>query len=415
MVFQSRSLLKSPTLSRFLALPVLLCPLGAQEATPVLTEAQAITRALARPEWQALTQLPAKQTEGAALEARSWLSPGVEWTREQFNGIQPGKREDTFLLSQSFDISGRRLARRDAALKREEGGKAESEQRVAGVVAQVREALYEVLVARERLARLEGSISRVGRFQERVDRLHQAGEMSGLDRGRVRREVELLRGREVVERSRLLQAEARLQSLLGGTPGTVQGDLLPEPPATLDAYVAEQPGAPATRMALAQEAAALSDAKAAGRWAPELQLGLGVKRWQEAGLTGNGNVFSLGMTFPTPGRVNAARVRGEAEARAASAQARLQREQDGAELRALWQAAVDLRASAGRMATEALADSGRVDAALDAAFAAGELDLLGRLDGARSLLEAELAALDQAHAARRTRIALDRMLGKVNP
>lgn len=415
MVFPSQSLLKSPTLSRFLVLPVLLCPLGAQEATPALTEAQAIARALARPEWQALTQLPSKQTEGAALEARSWLSPGVEWSRQQFSGPQPGKREDTFLLSQSFDISGRRLARRDAALKREEGGKAESEQRVAGVVAQVREGFYEVLVARERLARLEGSISRVGRFQERVDRLHQAGEMSGLDRGRVRREVELLRGREVVERSRLLQAEARLRSLLGGSPGTVQGDLLPEPPATLDAYVAEQPGAPATRVALAQEAAAQSDAKAAGRWAPDLQLGLGVKRWQEAGLTGNGNVFSLGLTFPTPGRVNAARVRGEAEARAASAQAKLQREQDGAELRALWQASVDLRASAERMAMEALADSGRVDAALDAAFAAGELDLLGRLDGARSLLEAELAALDQAHAARRTRIALDRMLGKVNP
>ena len=415
MVSHSRRLLKSPTHSRFLALPILLCPLGAQEAAQVLTEAQAVTRALARPEWQALTQLPAKQTAGAALEARSWLPPGVEWNRQQFSGPQPGKREDTFLLSQSFDISGRRLARRDAAAKREEGGKAESEQRVAGVVAQVREAFYEVLVARERLARLEGSISRVGRFQERVDRLHQAGEMSGLDRGRVRREVELLRGREVVERSRLLHAEARLRSLLGGGFDTVQGGLLPEPPATLDAYVAEQPGAPTTRIALAQEAAAQSEAKAAGRWAPELQLGLGVKRWQEAGLTGNGNVFSLGFTFPTPGRVNAARVRGEAEARATSAQARLQREQDGADLRALWQASVDLRASAERMAKEALADSGRVEAALDAAFAAGELDLLGRLDGARSLLEAELAALDQAHAARRTRIALDRLLGKMNP
>ena len=415
MLSLSCALRKSPTMSRFLALPLLLCPLGAQEAAQVLTEAQAVTRALARPEWQALTQLPAQQTEGAALEARSWLSPGVEWSRQQFSGPQPDKREDTFLLSQSFDISGRRLARRDAALRREEGGKAESEQRVAGVVAQVREAFYEVMVARERLARLEGSISRVGRFQERVDRLHQAGEMSGLDRGRVRREVELLRGREVVERSRLLQAEARLRSFLGGSHGTVQGDLLPEPPATLDAYVAEQPGAPATRMALAQEAAAQFDAKAAGRWAPDLQLGLGVKRWQEAGLNGNGNVFSLGLTFPTPGRVKAARVRGVAEARAASAQARLQREQDGADLRALWQASVDLRASAGRMAQEALADSGRVEAALDAAFAAGELDLLGRLDGARSLLDAELTALDQAHASRRTRIALDRLLGKVNP
>lgn len=403
------------TLNRLSALLLCLCPLGAQEAAPPLTEAQAIARTLARPEWQALTQLPAKQAEGAALEARSWLSPGVEWTREQFNGIQPGKREDTALLSQSFDLSGRWLARRDAALRRQEGGRAESEQRVAEVVAQVREGFYEVLAARERLIRLEGATSRVGRFQERVDRLHQAGEMSGLDRGRVRREVELLRGREVAERSRLLQAEARLQSLLGGGLGPVQGHLLPGPPDSLDAHVAEHPGAPATRMAQAQAAAARFDAKAAGRWAPDLRLGLGVKRWREAGLSGTGSVVSLGLIFPAPGRIRAARVRGEAEARAASAQARLQREQGGAELRALWQASVDLRLSAERMAQEALADSGRVEAALEAAFAAGELELLGRLDGARSLLEAELAALDQAHAARRTRIALDRMLGKVNP
>jgi cobalt-zinc-cadmium efflux system outer membrane protein len=415
MLFLSRNLFKSPILNRFFVLPMVFCPLGAQEAGQALTESQAVARALARPEWQALTQLPAKQTEGAALEARNWLSPGVAWSRERFNGIQPDKREDTFLLSQSFDISGRRWARRDAALRREEGGKAESEQRVAGVVAQVREAFYEVLVARERLTRLEGSISRVGRFQERVDRLHQAGEMSGLDRGRVRREVELLRGREVVERARRLQAEARLASILGGGPGTPQGNLLPEPLATLESYVAEQPNAPATRMAQAQEAAAQADAKAARRWLPELQLGLGVKRWQEAGLSGSGNVFSMGFIFPAPGRVKAARVKGEAEARAASAQARLQREQDGAELCALWQSTVDLRASAERMATEALAGSDRVETALDAAFAAGEVDLLGRLDGARNLLEAELAALDQAHAARRTRIALDRMLGKVNP
>ena len=88
MVFQSRSLLKSPTLSRFLALPVLLCPLGAQEATPVLTEAQAITRALARPEWQALTQLPAKQTEGAALEARKRL---MQVTAEYVAAFLAGK------------------------------------------------------------------------------------------------------------------------------------------------------------------------------------------------------------------------------------------------------------------------------------------------------------------------------------
>ena len=415
MLFLSLNPLKSPILNRFLLMPGVVCSLGAQGAGPALSEAQAVARTLARPEWQALTQLPAKQTEGAALEVRAWLSPGVEWSRQRFSGPQPDKREDTFLVSQGFDVSGRWWARREAALKREEGGKAESERRVAGVVAQVREAFFDVLVARDRLARLEGSLARVGRFQDRVDRLHQAGELSGLDRGRVRREVELLRGREVVERSTRLRAEARLAALLGGAVGTLNGSLLPEPLASQESFVAEHQGAPSGRVAQAQAAAAQADAKAAGRWLPDLQLGRGVKRWQEGGLSGNGGVVSLGLTFPAPGRVKAGRIRAEAEARAASAQAQLQREQDGAELRALWQAAVELRASAERMAQESLADAERVETALDAAFAAGEIDLLGRLDGARNLLESELAALDQAHAARSTRIALDRMLGKVNP
>ncbi len=57
----------------------------------------------------------------------------------------------------------------------------------------------------------------------------------------------------------------------------------------------------------------------------------------------------------------------------------------------------------------------RMRAKMDAAFAAGEMDLLARLDGSRSVLEAELTALEQANSARKACIALDRMLGKVNP
>ena len=103
------------------------------------------------------------------------------------------------------------------------------------------------------------------------------------------------------------------------------------------------------------------------------------------------------------------------EARATAAQAKLQREHEQAELRSVWQEAITLRASAERMAQEVLADPTKVEAALDAAFSAGEMDLLARLDGVRSLLEAELAALDQAQRARRACIALDRLTGKVNP
>ena len=402
-------------LGRFFLLPVLVCPLGAQEAGQVLTEAQAVARALARPDWQAVVQLPAKQSEGAALEARSWLSPGVGWSRENFSGIQPGKREDTFVVTQGVDLSGRWNARREAALKRGEAGRAESELRQAGVAAQVREAFFELVAARDRTARVERSLNRLQKVQEQVDRQHAAGELSGLDRGRVRRELELLNGRRTQETANLTRAELHLAALLGEPVGAVQGELLPPPLEPMADFLSQQQTGPGTQMTRAQEAAAQADAKAARRWLPELTVGLGVKRWQENGLSGNGSVLSLGLTLPTPGRVQAARTRGEAEARAAGAQARLQREQDEAELRALWREASEFRASAQRLAQEALLDPAKVEAGLDAAFAAGEIDLLARLDGSRSLLEAELAAIDQAHRARRTTIALDRMLGKVKP
>lgn len=406
-----RSARKSPTLSRFLAPLLVFMPLVAQG----VTESEAVTRALARPEWQAITQLPARQGEGAARDARTWLAPSLEWSRERFSGIQPDKREDTLVLTQGLDLSGRWMAKREAALKREEAGRAESLVRTADVVAQVREAFFEVIAARERVTRLDRALARLGKVQEQVDRLHTAGELSGLDRSRVRREVEVLKGRQAQEQAALGRAEAQLAVMLGDKVTDLQGTLLPAPPEPLDQIQERQQHAPSATQTRALEAAAQADAKAARRWMPELQVGVGAKRWQENGLSGNGSVLSLGIALPMPGRVKGNRMKAEAEARATAAQARLQREQEQAELRSMWNEATTLRASAARMAQEALADPAKVEAALEAAFTAGEMDLLARLDGVRSLLEAELAALDQAQRARRACIALDRLIGKVNP
>lgn len=402
---------KNPIHARFLWSLLAGSPLAAQG----LTEADAVRQALARPEWQAMTQLPAHQSQGAAKEARTWLSPGLEWSRERFSGIQPGKREDTFVLTQSLDLSGRWVARREAALQREQAGKAESQVRTAAVAAQARGAFFDVVAARERIARLDRALAGLGKLQDQVDRLHTAGELSGLDQGRVRRELETLRGRRAQEQAALGHAETQLAVLLGSKVTDLQGSLLPPLPEGLEQFLGRQQGGPVATMTRAIEAAAEADAKAARRWAPDLQVGVGVKRWQENGLSGNGSVLSLGMTFPTPGRVKGHQMKAEAEARAASAQARFQREQEEADLRSAWQEATLLRASAEQMAQASLQDPGKVEAALEAAFTAGEMDLLARLDGVRSLLEAELAALDQAHRARRACITLDRLTGKVNP
>lgn len=406
---------KIPITTRFL-LPVLaLVPGHAQVTAPViLTEFEAVTRALARPEWQAITQLPALQSEGAAKEARTWLAPGVEWSRERFTGIQPGKREDTLLLTQGVDVSGRWMAKREAALKRQEAGNAESSVRAAQVASQVREAFFEVVAARERSKRMDRALARLGKVQEQVDRLRDAGEMSGLDHGRIGREMGILKGRQAQEAVALVRAEARLAALVGSSLTDLQGTLLPPAPEPLDQLLSRQQAGPSSAMTKALEGAAQADAKAARRWMPDLQLGVGVKRWQENGLSGNGSVLSLGVALPMPGRVQGNRIKAEAEARATAAQAKLQREQEESDLRSLWQEATQLRASAERM-FQASVDPAKVEAALDAAFDAGEMDLLARLDGARSLLDSELAFLEQAHRARLSCIALDRLIGKVNP
>jgi len=408
---------KIPIATRFLLPALTLLPSHAQvatSATATLTEAEAVSRALARPEWQAVTQLPALQSEGMAKEARTWLSPGVEWSRERFTGLQPGKREDTILLTQGVDVSGRWMAKREAAIKRQEAGKAESTVRTAEVASQVREAFFEVVAARERTKRMDRALARLSKVQEQVDRLHAAGEMSGLDHGRIRREMEILTGRQAQESVALVRAEARLAAMVGSSLTDLQGTLLPPVPEPLEQMLSRQQTGPSSAMTKALEGAAQADAKVARRWIPDLQLGVGVKRWQENGLSGNGSILSLGIALPMPGRVQGNRLKAEAEARATAAQAKLQREQEESELRSLWQEATQLRASAERM-SQASIDPAKVDAALDAAFAAGEMDLLARLDGTRSLLEAEMASLEQAHRARRSCIALDRLIGKVNP
>jgi len=281
-----------------------------------ITETDAVKRALARLEWQAITQLPAHQSEGAARDARTWLAPGLEWSRERFTGIQPGKREDTILLTQGVDVSGRWLAKREAAMKREEAGKAESGVRAAGVTAQVREAFFEVVAGRERVSRLDRALARLGKVQEQVDRLHAAGEMSGLDRSRVRREMEVLKGRQAQEQAALNRAEAQLAAMLGEKVTNLQGSLMPPAPEALDQLQSIQQAGPGATMTRATEAAAQADAKAARRWMPDLQVGVGVKRWQENGLSGNGSVRSLGLALPMPGRVKGNQMKAEAEGRA---------------------------------------------------------------------------------------------------
>ena len=76
-----------------------------------LTESESLRIGLARPELNDLARGRVGEAEADALEASLWANPTLDYSRDNSrNGT--GIREETWQLSQLFDLSGRRGLRR---------------------------------------------------------------------------------------------------------------------------------------------------------------------------------------------------------------------------------------------------------------------------------------------------------------
>ena len=391
-----------------------LAPLAAQGAR---TEGEAVRRVLGRADLKHLWALPEAQAQAQRTEVGLWANPTVEATRDHPNGPAGPRREDTFLLTQPVDFSGRRGLRKAAGDLRVSAAQGEGDAIQAELVKRVRLAFHQTLLHQERLKRMEAATSRVGRLAEALSRQEQAGEASGADRRRAQREWDGLRARLAQERAALQRAQEQL-NVLAQWPGTaeaLEGNLVPEAPPPLDDVLKRLSEAPSQRY-VQQEAKALDlEARASRRWTPDLNLGAGVKRWEEGGLKGHGAVFSLGLTLPAWNRGQAKRQRSEAEAKAAQTRASLAQDDAQAEAKALWREASELGTTAREILGRAVEDTPRLLKGADASFDAGEISLFELLDAQRSALDTDLQSLDLAFAARRARLDLDRLLGRMEP
>jgi cobalt-zinc-cadmium efflux system outer membrane protein len=376
-----------------------------------------VRQMLARPELSHLWALPVAQAQALRSEAGLWSNPSLEATRDHPNGPAGPRREDTLLLTQPIDISGRRGLRREAGDLRLMAARGDGDAVKAELVQRVRLAFHQTLLHQERVQRLELAVARVSRLAAALERQEQAGEASGAERRRAQRELDGLKARLAQERVARLRAEAQLNVLAPweGPVPALQGSLVPEAPPPLDEVLKRLPEAPAQVKAEQEAKAWTLDAQASRRWTPELSLGAGVKRWEEGGMKSSGAVFTLGVTLPAWNRGQAQRQRTEAEARAAQTRATLARDEAQAEARALWQETADLGVTAREILDRALADTPKLLKGADAAFEAGETTLFELLDVQRSALDTDLQALELAFAARRARLDLDRLLGRIEP
>jgi cobalt-zinc-cadmium efflux system outer membrane protein len=315
------------------------------------------------------------------------------------------------------DVSGRRGLRKDAGDLRLKAAQGEGDAIRAELVQRVRLAFHQTLLHQERLKRLDAAVKRVSRLAEALERQEKAGEASGAERRRSQRELDGLSARLAQERAVFHRSEEQLNVLAQweSRAPTLEGSLVPEAPPPLDEFLKLLPEAPDQRKAQQEAKAWDLEAHASRRWMPDLNLGVGVKRWEEGGLKGSGAIFSLGVTLPAWNRGQAQRQRNEAEARAAQTRAALVKDDAQAEARALWREASDLGTAAREILGRAVEETPKLLKGADTSFEAGETSLFELLDIQRSALDTDLQALDLAFAARRARLDLDRLLGRIQP
>lgn len=414
---------QKPTFARSFALAMVTLLFAATaraqdaDVSAALTERDVVSRALQRAPLTDAIEGEVAIEEGRARAASAYPNPQLSYMREQTFGTF-GTGEDYLSVAQVIDLGHRRGLHGDAGDARARAARREGDASRLAIAAEARLRFYEVLYRQDRVAALEGWVSRIDEALAIVTRREQRGDAATYDRRRLERERAVAAGRLETERAALERASARLRALLGtgagGASARVTGRLLPEDePVALASLRASSNSRPdLLALDLRIEAASLDRTAASRWWVPDLRLEGGWKGI-DLGRQGRTDGFLLGASLSIPlwdQSSGLARIaEGEAQA-ARGRRALLESELDG-ELGGARAEAVRLRRAATEFREQTGAASGDLVRIASAGYEGGELGLLELLDAYRGAADDSLSALEMEHAARRARIELDRLTG----
>lgn len=376
-----------------------------------LSEAEAIARALARPEAQALDAAEQREAEAKALAVPRFDNPELTASRERVSGASGTETEWQLGVTQTIGLNGARASARRAAQAEAQAVGADIARRREQRIAEVRRAYAECRAAEERQTVLAEHAGRLRRVERSISLRQRAGDASGYDLRRIRVESRSIEARQALANGELQASCTSLARLTGEPDARASGPLLPEPSAAGAATPNRADIAARMHRAEAAEAAASA---ARRRQIPDVALGAGYKRIEEAGASASGPALSLGVRLPIFSSGAAERRAAEARAQAVQAELALARANVAAE-----RTAAAMRAEAAREAAEialrTAEDARRIAEIADAAYQGGEMGITELVDGYRASSEAQLAAIDHAERARIARIQFDLAQGGVNP
>jgi cobalt-zinc-cadmium efflux system outer membrane protein len=277
-------------------------------------------------------------------------------------------------------------------------------QRLADLRSEMRGVYAEWALAVERERRLGDHARRVAALAAREAARAERGEASGLEARRLELAASALGSRVALAAAAGERARAVAGQWHRGLPATAVPDL-PE--------LAMPADEPAPRSVLVAAAAtdleaALLERRAAGRFVRSPELAFGWQREEVGTESLDGPVFGFAWSLPLFDRNRAERAAADAAIAAARARQELVERRVEAEREAA-RASLARLAAALAEAHEALALGERMLDGAEAAFRLGETGVTDLLDTHRTLVEAELAALDLHEAALAAHRELERL------
>jgi outer membrane protein, heavy metal efflux system len=150
-----------------------------------LTEQESVRIGMARPDLEEILSASQAAARSEYDATGRWPNPVLEIQRESIPAGAARTTERSAMLSQQFDVSGKRALRKGAAAERVAAATADAQQRRVELGADIKRRFYEALYRKELITAAQAWDQRMQTIGATVQKLHQGGEVAGYDRRRI--------------------------------------------------------------------------------------------------------------------------------------------------------------------------------------------------------------------------------------
>lgn len=394
----------SPIANRFFLLFLLmfLSP-GGGAGTPELSPDEAVRQALLRPDLADIVGADVQSARGSLAEART--RPNPELSLERTSGDLPGRTGDDarIVLSQQFDLSGRRGLQRQAAELGVDAAQAQADADRERIRIEVLTRYYTVVTEQRRRQLLEEWVEELEQIGGVAGRRAGAGDLSGYAARRIQQRGALARSRWESADVAVHKAREQFAALVGIESATLRVetdiDLLPMESELTRALAVPAADHPELHALSRRRDAAEAMERAVGRAPLPVRVGVGQQR--QYGQLGHDDALVVEVAVPLPlfNRDQAGRLRAQAELMRAEGLHQRAGTEFQARLRIAQIEASRLVAQARLLGGDLVPETHELASIARASFMEGEIDLpdlLGaidaRIEAVEHMLDLELRA-----------------------